>query len=149
MSELPASDTHDVIHHGGAVVAVVLPIAEYQQLRRVAEEQRVNEDFDIARTEYLAAGTLGRSATFRMRKRAGDLALLPGELPGQLGDPGSRPGSGLRRRRSTGVAALWGSVSRLAEEPRPAESFATVRRTCGGCAPTGTASSTRSTKTGG
>jgi hypothetical protein len=33
MSELPAGDTHDVIHHGGAVVAVVLPIAEYQQLR--------------------------------------------------------------------------------------------------------------------
>jgi len=28
MTELPASDTHDVIHHGGAVVAVVLPIAE-------------------------------------------------------------------------------------------------------------------------
>jgi hypothetical protein len=62
MSELPASDTHDVIHHGGAVVAVVLPLAEYQQLRRAAEEQRVNEDFDIARTEYLArrdAGTVG------------------------------------------------------------------------------------------
>ena len=30
-TELPASDTHDVIHihHGGAVVAVVVPIAEY------------------------------------------------------------------------------------------------------------------------
>jgi hypothetical protein len=61
MSELPAGDTHDVIHHGGAVVAVVLPIAEYQQLRRAAEEQRINEDFDTARTEYLArrdAGTV-------------------------------------------------------------------------------------------
>ena len=61
MSELPAGDTHDVIHHGGAVVAVVVPIAEYQQLRQAAEEQRVNEEFDAARTEYLArrdAGTI-------------------------------------------------------------------------------------------
>ena len=61
MSELPASDTHDVIHHGGAVVAVVVPIAEYQQLRQAAEEQRVNEEFDAARTDYLAcrdAGTI-------------------------------------------------------------------------------------------
>ena len=61
MSELPAGDTHDVIHHGGAVVAVVVPIAEYQQLRQAAEEQRINEEFDAARTEYLArrdAGTI-------------------------------------------------------------------------------------------
>jgi hypothetical protein len=61
MSELPASDTHDVIHHGGAVVAVVVPVAEYQQLRLAAEEQRVNEEFDAARNEYLArrdAGTI-------------------------------------------------------------------------------------------
>ena len=61
MSELPAGDAHDVIHHGGAVVAVVVPIAEYQQLRQAAEEQRVNEEFDAARTEYLArrdAGTI-------------------------------------------------------------------------------------------
>ena len=61
MSELPASDTHDVIHHGGAVVAVVVPIAEYQQLRQAAEEQRINEEFDPAQTEYLArqnAGTI-------------------------------------------------------------------------------------------
>ena len=61
MSELPASDTHDVIHHGGTVVAVVVPIAEYQQLRQAAEEQRINEEFDAARTKYLAgrdAGTI-------------------------------------------------------------------------------------------
>jgi hypothetical protein len=61
MSELPASDTHDVIHHGGALVAVVVPIAEYRQLRQAAEEQRVNEEFDAARTEYLVrrdAGTI-------------------------------------------------------------------------------------------
>jgi hypothetical protein len=54
MSELPSSDTHDVIHHGGAVVAVVVPIAEYQQLRQAAEEQRINDEFDAARTDYLA-----------------------------------------------------------------------------------------------
>ncbi len=61
MSELPTGDTHDVIHHGGAVVAVVVPIAEYRQLRQAAEEQRINEEFDAARTEYLArrdAGTI-------------------------------------------------------------------------------------------
>jgi hypothetical protein len=43
------------------VVAVVVPIAEYQQLRQAADEQRVNEEFDAARTEYLArrdAGTI-------------------------------------------------------------------------------------------
>jgi hypothetical protein len=38
MSELPAGDTHDAIHHGGAVVAVVVPIAEYQRLGQAAEE---------------------------------------------------------------------------------------------------------------
>jgi hypothetical protein len=59
MSELPASDTHDVIHHGGEVVAVVVPIAEYRQLRQAAEEQRVNEEFDVARAEYLARQEAG------------------------------------------------------------------------------------------
>lgn len=61
MSELPAGDTHDVIHHRGTVVAVVVPIAEYRQLRQAAEEQRINEEFDATRTEYLArreAGTI-------------------------------------------------------------------------------------------
>jgi hypothetical protein len=59
MSELPASDTHDVIHHGDAVVAVVVPIAEYKQLRQAAEEQRVNEEFDATRTTYLARRDAG------------------------------------------------------------------------------------------
>jgi hypothetical protein len=61
MSELPAGDTHDLIHRGGEVVAVVVPIGEYQQLRQAAEEQQVNEEFDAARAEYLArraAGTI-------------------------------------------------------------------------------------------
>src|SRR5580692_11100898 len=61
MSELPAGDTHDVIRRGGEVVAVVVPIAEYQQLRQAAQEQQINDEFDAARTEYLArqeAGTI-------------------------------------------------------------------------------------------
>jgi hypothetical protein len=61
MSELPAGDTHDVIHHGGEMVAVVVPIAEYQQLRQAAQDQQINDEFDAARTEYLArqeAGTI-------------------------------------------------------------------------------------------
>ena len=56
MSELPASDSHDVIRHGGEVVAVVVPIAEYRQLRQALEEQRVNEEFDAARVGYPAGG---------------------------------------------------------------------------------------------
>jgi hypothetical protein len=61
MSELPVADAHDVIHHGGQVVAVVVPIAEYQQLRQALEEQRINEEFDATRTDYLTrqeAGTI-------------------------------------------------------------------------------------------
>ncbi len=59
MSETPAGDTHDVIHHRGEVVAVVVPIAEYQQLRQAAEEQRVNEEFDAARADYLTRQEAG------------------------------------------------------------------------------------------
>jgi hypothetical protein len=61
MSELPAGDTHDVIRQGDQVVAVVVPIEEYQQLRQAMHEQRVNEEFDAARSRYLArrqAGTV-------------------------------------------------------------------------------------------
>ena len=46
MSELPVGDTHDVIRHGGQVVAVIVPIDEYRQLRQVLQEQQVNEEFD-------------------------------------------------------------------------------------------------------
>lgn len=59
MSELPADDAHDVIHHGGEVVAVVVPIAEYQLLRQALDEQQVNEDFDAARASYLARQQAG------------------------------------------------------------------------------------------
>jgi hypothetical protein len=61
MSELPAGDTHDVIRQSGQVVAVVVPIEEYQQLRQAMQEQQVNEEFDVARGGYEArreAGTI-------------------------------------------------------------------------------------------
>ena len=52
MSELPDGDTHDVIAHGEEVVAVVVPLAEYRQLRRALEEQQVNEEFDAAQVDF-------------------------------------------------------------------------------------------------
>jgi hypothetical protein len=61
MRELPASDTHDVIAQGGEVIAVVVPLAEYRQLRQALEEQQINEEFDAAQVDVLArrsAGTL-------------------------------------------------------------------------------------------
>jgi hypothetical protein len=61
MSELPAGDTHDVIRRGGEVIAVVVPIAEYQQLHQASQEQQVNDEFGAARVEYLTrreAGTI-------------------------------------------------------------------------------------------
>ena len=61
MSELPDGDTHDVIAHGEEVVAVVVPLAEYRQLRRALEEQQVNDEFATAQVEFLSrrnAGTL-------------------------------------------------------------------------------------------
>jgi hypothetical protein len=77
MSELHASDTHDVIHHGGAVAAVVVPIAEYQQLRQAAEEQRVNEEFDAARVEYLARQDAGTIRYVSQQEAGRRLGLSP------------------------------------------------------------------------
>ncbi len=74
MSELPARDGHDVIHYGGEVVAVVVPIAEYRQLRHALDEQRVNEQFDAARVSYLArqeAGTIRYVPHEEARRRLG------------------------------------------------------------------------------
>ena len=48
-----------MIHHRGEVIAVVVPIAEYQQLRQAAQEQRVNEQFDASRAGYLAGQEAG------------------------------------------------------------------------------------------
>jgi hypothetical protein len=77
MSEMPAGDTHDVIHRAGAVVAVVVPIAEYQRLRQAAEEQRINEEFDAARAGYAARRDAGLIRMSPTRKRAA-VRGLPG-----------------------------------------------------------------------
>ena len=58
-----------------------------------------------------------------MRKRAAAWACHPGELSGQLGDSGPRPDGGFLSDDPIGVAALWETVSQLADEPRPPESF--------------------------
>jgi len=75
MSELPADDTHDVIHRGGQVVAVVVPIAEYRQLRLALAEQRVNEEFDAARADYLARQKAGWCNMSRTKRRVVALGL--------------------------------------------------------------------------
>ena len=76
MSELPAGDTHDVIRHGGQVIAVVVPIEEYRQLRQAIQEQQVNEEFDAARAGYLA------------RREAGEIRYVSHEEAGRrLGMP--------------------------------------------------------------
>ena len=61
------------------MVAVVVPIEEYRQLRQVMQEQQVNGEFDAARARYLTRREAGRSVTCRMRKRAGAWACHPGE----------------------------------------------------------------------
>jgi hypothetical protein len=57
--------------------------------------------------------------------------------------------AGFLRVDPVGVAALWDTVSQLADEPRSPESFLMGRRICGACGPGGTASSTRSMKNSG
>jgi hypothetical protein len=69
-SELPADDSHDVIHHEGEVVAVVAPIAEYQRLRQALGEQQINEEFDAARIDHL---TRQETATIRYVSHVGRL----------------------------------------------------------------------------
>jgi len=59
MSELSAGDTHDVIRHSGRVVAAVVPIEEYRQLRQAMQVQQVNEEFDAARASYVARRVAG------------------------------------------------------------------------------------------
>ncbi|MCW2917846.1 MAG: hypothetical protein JWN52_5914 [Actinomycetia bacterium] len=78
MSELPAEDTHDVIHRGGQVVAVVVPIEEYRQLRLAQEEERINEEFAAAYTDHLArkeSGTVQYVSHEEARRRLG----MPGQ----------------------------------------------------------------------
>ena len=64
MSELPAGDTHDVIRHSDQVVAVVVPIEEYQQLRQAMQEQQVNEEFG----SYAGAARTGFQDDGRSRR---------------------------------------------------------------------------------
>jgi hypothetical protein len=60
------------------VVAVVVPIAEYQQLRQAAEEQRINDEFDAARTDYLARQEAG-TISYVSHEEAGRRLGLPSQ----------------------------------------------------------------------
>ena len=123
MSELPAGDTHDVIRHSGQVVAVVVPIEEYQQLRQAMQEQQVNEEFDAARQVTRPAARPGRSATCRMRKRAAPGHAIPVSYQVNWELQALDQTAGFLRDDPIGVAALWDRVGQLADELRPPESF--------------------------
>jgi PHD/YefM family antitoxin component YafN of YafNO toxin-antitoxin module len=88
MSELPAGETHDVIRQSGQVVAVVVPIEEYQQLRQAMHEQQVNEEFDAARAGYLA------------RREAGTIRYVSHEEAGRRICGACGPGGTASSRRS-------------------------------------------------
>lgn len=75
MSELPDGDTHDVIAHGEEVVAVVVPLAEYRQLRRALEEQQVNEEFDAAQVDFLSRRSAGTISYVPHKEAARRLGL--------------------------------------------------------------------------
>lgn len=59
VSEMPAGDTLDVILRGGEVVAVVVPIAEYRQLREALAEQQINDEFEAAHARHSAGQEAG------------------------------------------------------------------------------------------
>lgn len=59
MSELSAGETHDLIHVGGEVVAVVVPIEEYRQLREALAEHQVDQEFEVAHARHLARQEAG------------------------------------------------------------------------------------------
>jgi hypothetical protein len=54
--------------------------------------------------------------------------------------------AGFLRDDPAGIAALWESISRLAEQPRPPDRLLTGPQICDDCGPTGTGSSTQSTR---
>jgi hypothetical protein len=60
-----------VIRHSGQVVAVVVPIEEYQQLRPAMQEQQVNEEFDATRASYLARRSCP-ARVYGIRRDGGD-----------------------------------------------------------------------------
>jgi PHD/YefM family antitoxin component YafN of YafNO toxin-antitoxin module len=73
MSEQPL-DGHDVIHHGGEVVAVVVPMEEYRQLKDAAEVARGETEFAIGAADFLAreaAGTTQYVSSEEARRRLG------------------------------------------------------------------------------
>jgi mRNA interferase RelE/StbE len=59
-----------------------------------------------------------------MRKQAAAWACHPSELSGQLEIQALDQTAGFLRDDPIGVASLWDTVGRLADEPRPPESFA-------------------------
>jgi PHD/YefM family antitoxin component YafN of YafNO toxin-antitoxin module len=77
MSELPVGDPHEVIHLG-TEAAVVVPLAEYSQLRYDAQRARLVEQVDAneaaALAEYReqrAAGTVHTVPQAEVRRRFG------------------------------------------------------------------------------
>jgi PHD/YefM family antitoxin component YafN of YafNO toxin-antitoxin module len=62
MSEQPL-DGHDVIHHGGEVVAVVVPLEEYRRLKlaeKIADpEALMDAEDELALAEYRARQAAG------------------------------------------------------------------------------------------
>lgn len=78
MSELPAGDNHDVIHHGGEVVAVVVPLAEYGQLREALAEQQINDEFEAAHARQVARQEAGE-ARYVSHQEAGRRLGLPAQ----------------------------------------------------------------------
>ena len=76
MSELPDGDSHDVIAHGEEVVAVVVPLAEYRQLRQALEEEQVNEEFAAAQVEFLGRRNAGSLRYVSHEEAARRLGLL-------------------------------------------------------------------------
>jgi PHD/YefM family antitoxin component YafN of YafNO toxin-antitoxin module len=77
MRELPAGDPHEVIHLGDEA-AVVVPLAEYRQLRDDARRSRLIEQADVeeaaALAEYRAQQAVGPVKTVpqaEVRRRFG------------------------------------------------------------------------------
>ena len=68
MTDLPADDPHEVIHLGDEV-AVVVPLAEYRQLRHDAWRARLIEQTD--------AGEAAALAEYREQQAAGTVVAVP------------------------------------------------------------------------
>jgi len=68
MTELPASDPHEVIHLGDEA-AVVVPLAEYRQLRHDARRTRLIEQADAEEVAALAE--------YRAQQAAGPVKTVP------------------------------------------------------------------------